>query len=577
MYNGKCIQSGHDQRASKDTGRRKTENCIFRGLRPLAYGRDAHAQARQGPWPESEGWRNIAEHCLLAGVTAYTLGRLARLEEADLQELTFAALTHDWDKRLQKEQVQLPGARTPDGLVMTGSDSKALDEMERGKRGIERVTGHDLRDFDTWNMKEKIMRYVDSCLGTKPDGRAYLQDWHERFAALRKRSPQMNINVGNELYGGTPLFDTQEEITGIIEKELFEIVKEHNPELSQKFLTPSDLRMLVEGAILADVSNTIDERPDAALENQGSIARLLGAVVSAGSSIKELERTFEVKEGQSHRSGITSGDVRAQEILFENIRHAFPEACILSEEGGMGGGNVLNINNPEGILEMPAVVVMDPIDGTAVYTNKSGTWSVGAGFMRSGEFVGSAFHAPGLNGGMTVTAEKGKGVYIAEWGAKKPERIEPLRESTARKNAVVAMGVDATLHQPLMSAVPPIASQIRAWTLANSGLLALAQVATGRLQAVVQTPQKPWDWAPMYRAVLESGRVFKFFRLVPDTDANDGTSRLVPVAEYDERSFSVASRENRLGFVAGEPEIAEWLFGQLPKNGWSVRRPDATA
>src|SRR3989338_7849566 len=79
--------------------------------------------------PESEGWRNIAEHCLLAGVTAYTLGRLARLEEADLQELTFAALTHDWDKRLQKEQVQLPGARTPDGLVMTGSDSKALDEM----------------------------------------------------------------------------------------------------------------------------------------------------------------------------------------------------------------------------------------------------------------------------------------------------------------------------------------------------------------------------------------------------------------------------------------------------------------
>ena len=57
------------------------------------------------------------------------------------------------------------------------------------------------------------MRYVDSCLGTKPDGRAYLQDWHERFAALRKRSPQMNINVGNELYGGTPLFDTHEEIT----------------------------------------------------------------------------------------------------------------------------------------------------------------------------------------------------------------------------------------------------------------------------------------------------------------------------------------------------------------------------
>ncbi|MEK7509206.1 MAG: hypothetical protein AAB605_00660 [Patescibacteria group bacterium] len=200
----------------------------------------------------SEGWRNIAEHCLLAGVTAYMLGRLAGLEEADLHELTSAALTHDWDKRLQKEQAQLPGTRTSEGLVMTGSDSKILDQMEREKRGIERVTGHDLRDFDTWNMKEKIMRYVDSCLGTTPDGRAYLQDWHQRFEALRKRSPKMNIDVGNELYGGTPLFDKQEEITEIVEKELFELVKENNPQLSQKFLAPSDLRMLVEDAILGD-------------------------------------------------------------------------------------------------------------------------------------------------------------------------------------------------------------------------------------------------------------------------------------------------------------------------------------
>ncbi|MEK7509205.1 MAG: inositol monophosphatase family protein [Patescibacteria group bacterium] len=320
------------------------------------------------------------------------------------------------------------------------------------------------------------------------------------------------------------------------------------------------------------------ERTDVTLENPRSIARLLGAVVSAGSSIKELEeRAFEIKGDESHRSGITSGDVRAQDILFENIGHAFPEAYILSEEGGVGGGKVLDINNPKGILEMANVVVMDPIDGTAGYANKLGTWSVGAGLMQHGELIGSVLHAPALNGGMTVTAEKGKGVYITEWGAKKPERIEPLHEGTARKDAIVAMGVDATLHQPFMSAVPSIASQIRAWTLANSGLLALAQIATGRLQALIQTPQKPWDWAPMYRAVLESGRVFKFFRLVPDMDANDGTSKLVPAAEYDERSFSVASRENRLGFVAGEPAIAEWLFDQLPKHGWSVRRPDATA
>ena len=206
--------------------------------------------------PESEGWRNIAEHCLLAGVTAHSIGTLVGLKGDDLKEITHVALTHDWDKRLQKESLHEPTKRTQEGLVMGAADTKKVDQLERAREGIDRVTGHDLRDFDTWGVKEKIMRWVDSCLGTKTDGRAFLQDWHQRFDALKKRNPETNINVGKDLYGGKPLYDVQEEITGAVEKELFELVKNNNPELAQKFLTPSDLRMLVESAILSEASKS---------------------------------------------------------------------------------------------------------------------------------------------------------------------------------------------------------------------------------------------------------------------------------------------------------------------------------
>ena len=239
-----------EKSGTSSTERQKTKNFSNFALSHM----DAMRILRDGKvlGPESEGWRNIAEHCLLAGVTAYTLGKLVGLSQEDLQELTNVALTHDWDKRLQKEQTQSEKTRTAGGLVMTETDSKTLDQMGRGKHGIERVTGHDLRDFDTWNTKEKIMRFVDSCLGTEPDGRAVLQNWHERFEGLRKRSPRMNIDVGNELYGGVPLFDKLEEITQIVEKELFEQVIKNNPGLFTKYLTPSDLLMMTESAILAD-------------------------------------------------------------------------------------------------------------------------------------------------------------------------------------------------------------------------------------------------------------------------------------------------------------------------------------
>ena len=298
------------------------------------------------------------------------------------------------------------------------------------------------------------------------------------------------------------------------------------------------------------------------------------AITTAGKEIKKLSPLFAVNEGEGHRSGTTSGDKRSHELVLDWLSSFSPGVKILSEEGGRGGKNdVLDVANPGDIFKEPAVVIFDPVDGTAAYGNRLGNWSIGIGIMRYGTLVGSALYAPALNGGMLIVAEKGKGTHVWEWDMRISERCSPVASGTALSNAIVALGVDPTLYVSVMTLVPDIGFRIRAWALANSGLLGLAYVASGRIQAVVQTPQKPWDWAPAYRAVIESGRIFRFFRLMPE-----GTSNiLTPLTGYDLDAFCSLPKTNRLGFVAGEPEIVEYLFNLLPKTGWARFNPDTVS
>lgn len=295
------------------------------------------------------------------------------------------------------------------------------------------------------------------------------------------------------------------------------------------------------------------------------------AIVEAGKKIRELSPIFTINEGEGHRSGTTAGDRQSHELVLERLSHYFPGIKIISEEGGRNGeSNVLDTTNPGDILKEPEVVIFDPVDGTAAYGNRLGVWSIGVGIMRYGVLCGSALYAPAINFGMLLVAEKGRGVHLWEWNGRISEQCPPIVADTQLSKAIVALGVDPTLYVSVMQLVPDIGVRIRAWMLANSGLLGLAYIASGRIQAVVQTPQKPWDWAPMYSAVVESGRVFKFFRLIPD-----GTSsRLTPLEKYDLDAFCARPQTNRLGFVAGESKIVEYIFDLLPQTGWARFNPD---
>ncbi len=297
------------------------------------------------------------------------------------------------------------------------------------------------------------------------------------------------------------------------------------------------------------------------------------AVWNAGRVAQAADRGGKTKQGEGHRSIVTQGDQKAEKVLVDCILGAFPEARILSEEDA-DNSNMLKKDRPDGLMEAELAFIIDPVDGTAPYGSYLGTWCVSAGVMKNGMLIGSAVYAPDLNGGMLLVAEEGKGTIVIDGALDSVREIAPPETSTAPKKATVFRGVDSDLYEVMIRRIPEIAMNVRVTGVANSGILALAQVASGRITAVIQTPQKAWDWAGAYRAVLEAGRIFSFFRLVPDPTAS-GADMLVEggVNAYDFDAFCY-DKGNRLGFVAGEPAMVRRLMKVMPRTGWSRTNPE---
>ncbi len=303
------------------------------------------------------------------------------------------------------------------------------------------------------------------------------------------------------------------------------------------------------------------------------------AVVMGGEGAQKADRDGKTKQGEGHRSIVTQGDQWAEQMLVHAILGNFPNARILSEESEQSEEhpNLLNHKCPTGLMEAELAYIIDPVDGTAPYGSYLGTWCVSAGVMKNGMLVGSAVYAPDLNGGMLLVAEEGKGTVVIDGALDSVREIVPPETSTTPKKATVFRGVDSDLYEVMIRRIPEIAMNVRVTGVANSGILALAQVASGRITAVIQTPQKAWDWAGAYRAVLEAGRIFSFFRLVPDPIV-PGTDMLVEVGvnTYDFDAFCY-DKVNRLGFVAGEPAMVRRLMKVLPRTGWARTNPETTS
>lgn len=288
---------------------------------------------------------------------------------------------------------------------------------------------------------------------------------------------------------------------------------------------------------------------------------LVNAICESGQLVRGLSRKAEAKAGESHRSIVTPAKKASQELILKS----FPQSCdlkFLAEEDPdkeSPDPRLLSNKDPQGIFKGD-VVVVDPLDGTSVFSSRhSSDWCVGGAVMHNGEVVSNIVTAPKANGGMVLFSAK-KLVLFSEDGSI-PRTVDQLR-AKPHSETMILRGTDTELYANLLEMMPDVAANFLGVDTKGSGHFGLMDVALGRAGAIIQTPQKVWDWAPLYHAVTTVGGVFRFFRLV--------NNELVKVDAFDERAFS-SPRENRLGFIAGEPTLVDELFKDLPQKGWKRR------
>ncbi len=288
------------------------------------------------------------------------------------------------------------------------------------------------------------------------------------------------------------------------------------------------------------------------------------AVVEAGYAIKGKASEATVKDGDGHRAIVTAEDMSSQTLVIDLLLKDNPRTRVLCEEHSQHPA-VLDKTNPRGILDFPIVQIVDPIDGSTAKHKRLGLYCVSAATMHKGIFVGSAVFAPSLYGGYLVVTYKDFALEV-EAEARSVKVLRPT--ATPANKAVLLTGVDTQLFTPVVSILPRIVPNFLAKHDAPSGDLALTWLAAGRVDVVIQAPQKSWDWAGAFAACQATKKAFHFFRLK--------AGKVVPVPTYDYKAFCSAS-EHRLGFVAGQPDLAQKVYDLLPRSGWEKIDPDTAS
>ncbi|OGZ69841.1 MAG: hypothetical protein A3D44_03000 [Candidatus Staskawiczbacteria bacterium RIFCSPHIGHO2_02_FULL_42_22] len=287
--------------------------------------------------------------------------------------------------------------------------------------------------------------------------------------------------------------------------------------------------------------------------------QVVHATAQAVLSIKRPSQGTEKDEvNVGHHAIVIEGDTFSQTLGLQILAHAGGK--FLTEEkqdkGVVAESRLITQEGFASVMEEELVWIFDPLDGSSFKNRQLPEWSVSLGVVSMGNHIGGAIFTPEIFGGFGVLGERTKGVMIYEQGN---FRSASNMLSQQRKKSVVFMGLDTYFVSGFSHFVREMAVAIQT-TSSTSCALGLAYLVAGKIDALVQPVQAPWDWAAGYPLVEEVGGKFQFFHY------RDGS--ITALARPDVKSYDPVWRNT--AFIAGEPDIVDWLFDLLQQN-W--RRP----
>lgn len=191
-------------------------------------------------------------------------------------------------------------------------------------------------------------------------------------------------------------------------------------------------------------------------------------------------------ETKSRHDFVTEVDRRAEELILDTVRGAYPDHAVLAEESGAAAGNEWEW-------------VIDPLDGTTNFLHGFPQFAISIGLRRRGRLEQAVVFDPLRD--ELFTATRGEGAQLND------RRIRVSRVADL-DGALLGTGFPFRHTDSIaqwISLFERVAKNTSGIRRAGSAALDLAYVACGRLDGFWETGLKPWDMAAGSLLVREAG------------------------------------------------------------------------
>jgi myo-inositol-1(or 4)-monophosphatase len=231
------------------------------------------------------------------------------------------------------------------------------------------------------------------------------------------------------------------------------------------------------------------------MEVMQACAREAGALMLSAITSQDLNESH---DKSNTKDFVTVADIKSQDILRKALREHYPDAVILSEEDDETERQTLYQAGFSGF-------VLDPIDGTYNFKHDMRESAISIGYIEDGESVAGVIYDPYKD--EMFAAAIGQGASRNGQLIHVSTQTELFSASVATSNGYDSAGLVRNLERQI-----GIHAQTGSmpWTSCpGSGVLAMAWVACGRIDAFHHNSMKPWDNAASFVLVSEAGGVIE--------------------------------------------------------------------
>ena len=216
-------------------------------------------------------------------------------------------------------------------------------------------------------------------------------------------------------------------------------------------------------------------------------ARRAGQIINRASNDLDL---IQVTTKQPN-DFVTEVDKKAEEVIIETLRDAYPGYSILAEESGASAG--------KGASDSDYQWIIDPLDGTTNFIHGMPQYAISIALAKAGVIEQAVVFDPNRN--ELFTASKGGGAFLNE------RRIRVSRRNKLQ-DSLIGTGFPYRMFDHIdtyLTIFKELAQKTAGMRRPGAASLDLAYVACGRFDGFWEFGLSPWDMAGGALLISEAG------------------------------------------------------------------------